>query len=192
MLRVLVLVLGVAVAQESYATFHEPAGRFEFRYPAWWQLFSGARIGEAATLSYIPLCDASSIACVAEPGAEVKNSNFGGASFQIGSIPADNESACLKPAALPAFEVSRTEPSRTVNGIRFVHGSMDGVATGHSMHAEIYRTFHGGVCYETRLSTTQTSIAIAPQGTRKFSRLDQERLEKQLSTIFDSLRLLRP
>jgi hypothetical protein len=192
MLRVLVLLLGTAVAQDSYATFHEPGGRFEFRYPAWWQLYSGTRIAAAASLSYIPLCDASSIACVAEPAAEVKNSNFGGASFQIGATAADNESACLKPATIPAFEASRTEPVRTVNGIRFVHGSTDGVATGHSMHAEIYRTFHGGVCYEARISTTQTSIAIAPQGTKKFSPLDQERLEKQLSAMLDSLRLLHP
>lgn len=100
MLRVLVLMLGAAVAQDSYATFHEPAGRFEFRYPAWWQLFSGTRIAAAASLSYIPLCDPSSIACVVETAAEVKNSNFGGASFQIGAIAGANESACLR---LPRF-----------------------------------------------------------------------------------------
>jgi hypothetical protein len=184
--------LEAAVAQDSYATFHEPGGRLEFRYPAWWQLFSGTRIAAAASLSYISLCSASSIACVVEAANEAKNSNFGGASFQIGVTATADESACLKPATIPAFEVSRTEPVRTVNGVRFVQGSTDGVATGHSMHAEIYRTFHGGVCYEARISTTQTSIAIAPQGTKKFSPLDQERLEKQLSAMLDSLRLLHP
>jgi hypothetical protein len=184
MRRTLVLMLASALAQDTYSTFRDPAANFQFHYPAWWQLFTGKRIAEAASLSYIPLCSQASIACVVEPSGEFKNTNFEGASFQVAAIAGQNEAACLK------VENSGLPPVRAVNGIQFVHGSASAVAAGHSLTAEIYRTFHGDACYEVRVSTAQASIAIAPGGTRKLSPLDADRLQKRLDDMLDSLRFL--
>ncbi len=172
--RVLVLFLIAAAAQDAYTTFNDPAGRFQFRYPAGWQLFTGKRLAESTLLSYIPLCQPEAIACVTEPPTEFKGSNFEGASFQI--------SACTKSDGL--------QTDRTINGVRFTHGSRDGAAAGHSSNTEIYRTDHGGVCYEVLLTTTQTSIAITPAGSRKFSAIELEKVQKRLDAILESLRFI--
>jgi hypothetical protein len=162
----------------TLATFNDPAGRFQFSYPPWLQLLTGKRIAEAATLSYLPLCNPQAIVCVVEPATEFKNTSFEGASFQVAECP--------KPDA------ARLDSSRTINGLHFDYGTSDSAAAGHSLSAEIYRTVHGGACFEARISTTRTSVAIAPAGTRKLSPIEEERVERMLTAILDSFHFLTP
>jgi hypothetical protein len=180
--RILALLAISGVAQVGFSTFTDPAGRFQFRYPAGGQVLTGKRIAESLTRSYMPLCKPESIVCAVGLSSEFGNTNIEGASFQLGVIAAADEQTCLKQ------DGSGLPPYRTVNGIRFTHASKDEAAAGHSLTADLYRTFRQGACYEIRLSTAEFSIAIAPSGTRKVSTIEVERLQRRLDGILDSLR----
>jgi hypothetical protein len=45
---------------------------------------------------------------------------------------------------IPEFKIAARDPSRTINGVRFLHGQSAAAGLGHYMGPDLYRAFHKG------------------------------------------------
>jgi hypothetical protein len=157
----------------------------QFTYPGSYTLSTGT--GQVPTNT----CQ-SAVACVVYPRGRYAGTNFLGASFEERVIDnATTKSACLAPsihAAIPNFHVAR---GRTVNGVRFLHGTSVDDAASLYINTDFYRAFHRGRCYELSINLATNSFGSFDPGTvREFTSKDDQRVRTELATILDSFRFV--
>ena len=170
-LALLVAVAGVLQAANAQqgasahqiSTFTAADGAFRFSYPSGLQVCAGGKI-QPCIYSYIPVCEQDALACVVYPEKEFADTNFGAASFQVreilreGNIPPTNADECVTPYPndQTRFLISARHPAEVIGGVSFIHGTSDGVATGHAIKGNLYRAFHKQRCFELSVSETWT------------------------------------
>jgi len=183
-------------------TFSDVERSFEISYPKSFRFVEPGHLDEVQRLSFIPVCQEASVVCITYPRGKYPGTTFEGAGFEISLVSAKSQSMCLTPPSHPdtsapgysyrvAFVVSQTHASKVINGVTFEHGEAAGVATGHVVSTDLYRTFHNGKCYELSVNIAQSNFERSPERPREFNAEDSKRVDKDMNSILDSFRFLK-
>ncbi len=175
--------------------YFSPDKSFQLSLPAGYQVHTGSDKGSK---SYIPVCHPESIVCVTVPERRYAGTSFGDASVEVTVLSKFTERACLNPVKSGlansldnAFEIDLKNPTREINGTRFIHSSIGGAAMGHYNEDDLYRGYKNGKCYHLALSITYSNFELYPPGAvKEFSKADRKRLHAELMRIIDSFRAL--
>ncbi len=175
-------------------TFTSPDGAFSFEYPQSLvrckQTDPNSDWTPDSCASVIPVCDDDAhsggvMACIAYPPDKNKT-NLEAATFSVSEINGDvTENKCLSGVPNRDFPVH----SIKINGVEFKASEVDGVATGSSLDAYIYRSFHKNRCYELDIRMAVSNPALFDPGTIK--PVDLNEVRKPLDKVLRSFRFLK-
>ncbi len=169
---------------------------FELSVPSRYGVHTGK---EKPSRSYIPVCHDESLVCITAPRGEYEGTTFGDASLEVTLLTAKTMKACLSPGKYESstsrdalFKIDAKDPSRVINGTRFVHASVSAAAMSHDIAIDLYRGYENGRCYELALQMTFTNFNAYPPGAMKeFTKQEQKQVHAQLEQILDSFRSLK-
>jgi hypothetical protein len=182
--------LTTVVSAQTQKIFTGPEGLFRFKYseilvdciPMLTQDKAPSALD--ACVSQDPVCGvggdaARTIACFGYPKTEFKEKpTFIAAMFFVAEIPvARTEKDCLRGS--PNWLVSKTGRT-TVNGVSFEVFRTEDNWLGGGQSVEIYRTFHGGRCYELGLQTVMGGGGYDPEVIQRFTPRDQKEIETRM------------
>jgi hypothetical protein len=176
-------------------TFRSPDGTSQFTYASSYTLYAGSE-AEQPALSYIPVCQ-SAVACVVYPRSRYAGTNFQAAAFQEREIDeATTENACLtspmRAPNVPEFYTCIKDPTRIINGVKFLHGSSFSFGMGNYMNTDLYRNFHKSRCYELSINVATSAFwAFDPGAVKEFTPEDEQHVRNELTTVLDSFRFLK-
>ena len=122
------------------------------------------------------------IACLGYGGDAYKGYNYTGAALAIGILSsAKDEVACFDLPGTKGEDVK-------INGVVF-KSSQDGDAgMGHFVNDFVYRTFHGGQCYEADLRIATTNFGNYDPGTvKEFKAADEQKVHRKLKLALETL-----
>ncbi|WP_348261178.1 hypothetical protein P8935_15385 [Telmatobacter sp. DSM 110680] len=212
--RLLVL-LGMAIsclAVASYseqapsirrASFTSPDGLFRFFYPSDFEVCTPGRI-EPCIHSYIPACDQDAIVCVVYPAKQFKETSFGAAAFEVRELRTDRETmtadVCVTPypskssagvSEWPEYLISARQPAKVIGGVLFVHGIKVEGAMSHSSSVDLYRTFHGGRCFELSVSQSGTDPHAFDPPKQGLTAQQQKKVDGSMNQIVQSFRFIK-
>ena len=178
-----------ATKPTATSTFHDPAYKLAFDYPANWNFSQTDR--EISTFHLDARSaprNASMRAVAAMPENPYPLSTFSGAYIYFSVTPRSSESACARQAAPPKAagkKVSRATSKVTVADIPFTHGHDDQHEVCTVQRDEVYTTLHRGACsrFDLAINNFCSQVSGAKDITDK--ELDQvrSRLESILSTV---------
>jgi len=170
-------------------TFHDPAYKVSFDYPANWNFSQTDR--EISTFHLDARSaprNASMRAVTAMPENPYPLSTFSGAYLYFSVTPRSSESACARQAAPPKAagkKVSRATSKVTVADIPFTHGHDDHHEICTVQRDEVYTTLHRGACYRFDLAINNfcSQVSGAKDISDKVLEQVRSRLESILSTV---------
>lgn len=180
--------LTIALPAQAQKAFASSDGRFRFKYsetlvdclPALTQ-DKAAPSARDACMSQDPVCadggdDSKTIACFGYPKEKFKDKpTFIAAMFFVAEMPlVKTEKDCLKGS--PNWLISKTGTT-TINGVNFKVFETEDNWLGGGQSVEIYRTYHGGKCYELGLQTVMSGAGYDPEVNQKFTKRDQREIE---------------
>jgi hypothetical protein len=183
--------------RSSSRTFTSPDGTFSFEYAALLVLCArrdpknSDQWSPGSCSSFIPVCDdytssGGTVACIAYPADKVKETNLQAATFSVAEIKGDTtERKCLQGVPDRDFPIH----SVRINGTEFKSSEVDGVATGSSLDAYVYRAFHQNKCYELDLRIALSSPALYDSGNVRT--IDLRQVRKPLDQALKSFRFLK-
>jgi len=194
-MRWLFIAAGFALSPAAPAAdsiYISPDGAFQFRFSrslAWCHEVAGDRNRwepSSLCMSHEPMCHEHAIACLAYPGNEYKGYNFVAAALSISRITALNEGEddlaryCHSP-----------EP-RIEHGVKFVTRKCVEGALGSYYYTELYRTCHGGACYELDLTIATTEYSnYHPGAVKEFKAGEWKNVTGRLKRMVDTLQFLK-
>jgi hypothetical protein len=151
---------------------------------------------EKPSRSYIPVCHDESLVCITFPPSRYEGTTFEDASVEVTLLPAKTLQACLNPGkyelsnSLDAwFQIDAKNPSRMIDGTRFLHAFDEGAAMSHHIATDLYRGYKNGRCYDLALRIAFTNFKVYPPGAiKEFTSHEQKRVHAQLERILDSFR----
>lgn len=159
---------GLAVEKHSQrqrsvrrSTYTSADGAFRFFYP------TNSRVFEKGHIDPSDDCDRDAIVCVVYPKSTKEGQNYGTSTFQVREVrPKVSEEMtadiCVTPYPMspsePEFMIDAKEPTKTIGGILFVHGSEDVAAGPQSSSVDLYRAFHNRICFELSIGDFGTDI----------------------------------
>jgi hypothetical protein len=153
-------------------------------YPQTMSFYSGHPDLQKDQLSFIPICDDTTVACFQYNGTEYKGTNLEGAGFSVNVLrETRNLQDCAK-IDTGSFPI-KTE---TIHGTPFHYGETGEVATGHSTGGPTYRAFHEGVCFEITAWIAATNLGVFDPGTVKG--FDSTKLNKLLDRMVHTFRFV--
>jgi hypothetical protein len=159
---------------------------FSVRYPTSLSFYRGDLDYKETQMSYIPICDYTTVACFEYNGMEYKDTTFEAAGFSINvlrDIKTESDCGKIDTGQYPI----QTE---NINGIKFRRGLTGEGATSHSKGGPTYRTFHQSVCFEIAAATAQVSIGAFDPGAIKA--FDSARVDKLLDKVIHTFRFVGP
>jgi len=168
-------------ARGDWQTYRNPDYGFMIDYPASMTPYSGHPDYVETKISYIPICDYTTVACFEYNGKEYEGSNFEAAGLSVNvlrEIRTEGDCDKIDTGSYPV----KTE---TINGIRFHYGMTGEGGMSQSKGGPSYRAFHQNVCFEIAVATAQISLgafdpgAIKPFDSAKLDLL----LDKMLHTF---------
>lgn len=163
--------------KEGWRIYHSPDYGFSIRYPADMTFYPGHPDYGETQLSYIPICEYSTVACFEYNGKEYEGTNFEAAGVSVNVLrDMRTEQACGKID-------TGSSPVRTVkiNGVTFHWG-----ITGEGLMSQFkggptYHVFHQNVCFEIVAATAQANMgAFEPGAVEAF---DSARLDALLDKM---------
>jgi len=146
----------------SARTYISPDRSFELRLPAGFGVETGK---QKPSRSYIPVCHDESLVCITFPPGRYTGTNFGDASLEVTLLPAKTAQACLSALPDASFQIAAKNPSRAIDGARFLHALIGGAAMSHEITGDQYRNFKNGKCYRLSLQITFTNFQVYDPGT---------------------------
>jgi len=171
-----------AKALPGWRTYRSPDYGFTIDYPGNTSFYSGHPDPRETQLSFIPICDDTSVACFQYNGSEYEGTNLEAAGLSVNvlrDLKTEQDCERIDTGSSPI----KTE---TINGIRFRYGDTDEVATGHSKGGPTYRTFHQNVCFEIAAAIAETNIGAFDPGTIK--PFDSTKLNRLLDRMVHTFR----
>lgn len=150
-------------APQGWRVYHSLDYSFSIAYPANMTFYSGHPDLAETGLSYIPICDYTTVACFEYNGKEYGSTNLQAAGLSINVLR--NEKAEQDCTAIDASQY----PVKTqiINGTTFRYGLTGEAGLGNSKGGTVYRAFHDGVCFEISAATAQSSLGAFDPGTVK-------------------------
>lgn len=164
-------------------------------------VFPGYRVHtgkDKLSRSYIPVCHADSLVCITLPPGQYEGTTFEDASVEVTLLASKTMQGCLNPGKYEvslspdaAFQIDGNNPSRIIDGTRFLHAFEAGSAMSHDIATDRYRGYKNGRCYELALHIAFSNFKVYPPGTIKdFTRQEQRQVRAHLERILDSFRSL--
>ena len=134
-------------------------------------------------------CDSvGTVACIAYPAEELKDTNFQAAAFSVNELKrVSTEPQCLEVEEPPPHV--GTPSYQTVNGVKFRVTETAGLATGNFLDGYVYRTFHKRRCYELDIRVAFSNSANYDPGTLK--NFDSKKVKRNLKAVLASFKFLR-
>lgn len=147
--------------------------------------------------AYFPLCDSSisqnqtSIACFAYPRNRFTDTRaFEGATFSVEIIDAaTRQNDCLSMSAEEGFIGQRG--TRTIHGVSFTTAELSDAGMSQRIHGHVYRTFHGGKCYQLGINVVTADSQTFDPPVRDLSKSDWREIYGPLEQARDSFRFLK-
>jgi len=177
--------LGVAVnPTPGWRSYRNSEYGFTIAYPKEFKFYAGRPDYQEAQLSYIPICDRSTVACFEYNGDKYGNMAFAVAGVSVNILRdkrTEQQCAEIDTGSFPIKE-------KTINGIRFRYGETGGAATSHWIGGPTYRTYREKICFELVAFITGTSSAAYDEGTVK--EFDSSKLSKVLNGIVQTFRFV--
>ena len=142
--------------------------------------------------AYAPVCSnfdsdfSGTVACIAYPAREMKDTNFEGAAFSVSELKAATHSECLKFA--PPSDGGNPY-DENVNGVTYRVAKYEEGAAGHLLDGEVYRTFRNHTCYELDIRVASSNIGNYDPGTVK--PFDSEKVQQTLKAVLPSFQFLK-
>ena len=136
---------------------------FSISYPASMTFYPAHPDLVETGLSYIPICDYTTVACFEYNGKKYEGTNFQAAGLSINVLrDAQTEQDCA------AMDTGRY-PIKTqiINGTKFRYGLTGEAGMSQSKGGTTYRAFHDSVCFEISAATAQTSLGAFDPGAVK-------------------------
>ncbi len=141
------------------------------------------------TLSYIPVCDASTLVCLHYPGSQLPQTDFHAGAFAV-DVRRDQKTAkdCYSSFA------GNSVKEKTISGVAFEINQNGNGALGHTLESSDYVTFYNNQCWilSLRIATENRSANLPGQGFRELSVVDREGVNKVLEQILSTFRFLQP
>jgi hypothetical protein len=150
-----------AKVSAGWQTYCSPDYGFTIDYPKNISFYSGHPDLLETQLSFIPICDDTTVACFQYNGKEYAGTNFEAAGLSVNVLrDMRTEQDCDKID-------TGSDPIKTkiINGIKFHYGMTGEVATSKSKGGFAYRTFHESVCFEIAVAIAATDIGVFDPGT---------------------------
>jgi hypothetical protein len=165
----------------GWQTYRSPDYGFTIDYPKNMSFYSGHPDLKETQLSFIPICDDTTVACFEYNGSEYEGTNFGAAGLSVNVLrDLRTEQDCDK-IDTGSYPI-KTE---TVNGIKFHYGNTGEAATSHAKSGPAYRAFHKNVCFEIAVAIAETSIgAFDPGAIKTFDSAKLNRLLDKMVHTF--------
>ncbi|HTA22113.1 MAG TPA: hypothetical protein VK763_01160 [Terriglobales bacterium] len=172
-----------ADASGGWQTYQSPDYGFTVDHPANMTFHPGhPDYKEITLLSFIPICDDTTVACFAYNGNEYKGTNFGGAGLSVNVLRDKKTEKDCNQIDTGSYPVKTV----TINGTKFHYGFTGDVATSHSEGGPSYRAFHQNVCFEVAAGVAATSIGAYEPGTIKT--FDSRKLDHLLDKMVHTFR----
>ena len=113
-----------------------------------------------------------------------------GAKFFCGKPPTHENSLNFANTCLKLVDTRRATPHKEkVNGVTFDVFDVGGVAAGHWLAADAYRSFHQNRCYELDFRVASVNIANFDPGTVK--EFDSEAVNRSIRSVLDTFTFLK-
>ena len=186
-----------AARKESNLRFISPDGLFAFEYPhslikcerdpKQSDLWIPARSCEAMipVCAYASLTKDATVVCIAYPAETLIGTNFEAAAFTVNKLDEATADECLH-VTEPHPATSRKEK---INGVTFDVFNVGGVAAGHLLAADAYRSFHQNRCYELDLRVAFVSMGgFEPGDVKEFNYIA---VHRSLKSVLDTFTFLK-
>jgi hypothetical protein len=185
-------------------TFTAPDGSFSFRYSS--QLIQCQQKKQADggyswipaenCAAYFPVCDdevgqeSTAIACFAYPKNRFTNSEvFEAATFSVETMDRiTTEKDCL---SAPPDKIFVGRSGVKIQGAAFAAFEFGEGGMSQSVGGQIYRTFHGGRCYQLGINEATASAQAFDPPARELTKSDWRQVEGGLEQARDSFRFLK-
>jgi hypothetical protein len=129
------------------------------------------------------VCRDTDIACIVYPTEKYRGTNFNAAALSIAEVNAHTANACF------SFESLQTV---TQPDVEFKTGTTGDEGMSHYLNTDIYRTFHGGQCYDMEINIASTSFGVYEPGTvREFTKRDAQHVHGDLVKVLESVQFLK-
>jgi len=152
-------------APAGWQTHRSPDYGFSIEYPASMTFYPGHPDYVETQISYIPICDYTTVACFQYNGKEYKGTNFEAAGLSINVLRGVRTEQDCDKIDTGSYPI-KTE---TINGIKFHYGMTGEGGMSQSKGGPAYRAFHQNVCFEIAVATAQISMgAFDPGAVRAF------------------------
>jgi hypothetical protein len=191
LLPAILLRCAMTAAQSAPAihTFHDPAYRISFDYPANW-IFSRAD-GEISTFRL----DARSAvkkttlrAVVAMPENPFPASTFSGAYVYFSATPHSSAASCARQAAPPASRQATPKlETAHINDIPFTRGHDEVKDICITQRDEVYTTYHRGSCLRFDLASNNFCGGEV-SGVKDISSQELDQVQSRLESILSTIR----
>jgi hypothetical protein len=180
-----------AQAPPASHTFHDPAYKLSFDYPATWTFSHTDR--EISTFHFDARSaprTASLRAVAAIPENPFPESTFSGAYVYFSVTPHSTAVSCAKQAAPPANRTHKLPPKPTpaeINDIAFTHAHDQVKDICVTQHDEIYTTYRRGACYRFDLAINNF-CGGAVSGVRDITPNELDQVRGRLEAILGTAR----
>jgi hypothetical protein len=147
----------------GWQTYRSPDYGFTIDYPVSMTFYPGHPDYVVTHVSYIPICDYTTVGCFEYNGSEYAGTNFEAAGLSVNvlrDLKSERDCDEIDTGSYPV----KTE---TINGVRFRYGMTGEGAASHSKGGPTYRTFHENVCFEVVAATSAASMGAFDEGTVK-------------------------
>jgi hypothetical protein len=174
-----------APSQGAQRSFHDPAYRITFNYPANWNFTRRDR--EISTFRLDARSAARTTlmrAVVSMPENPFPESTFSGAYLYFSVTPHLNDAACARQAA-PAVQGRRGGESE-IAGISFAHGRNEQKAICTIERDEVYTTLRRGACY--RFDLAINTFCGEASGVRDITPQELDAVRSRLEAILATVR----
>jgi len=194
--------LAVFSPAQTLKTYESADGVFRFKYskilidcsPLLTQGRAETSVMDAC-MSQDPVCDdgggdARTIACFAYPKEKFKDKpEFIAATFFVADVPGlKTERSCLQKSPNWMVTGSRTA---TIRGVHFTVFEIGDNWLGGGQWGPIYRTFHGGKCYELGLPTAISRRSDDDAVIKRFSKQDAQEVDAKLKQPLHSFEFVK-
>lgn len=186
-------------------TLRSDDGGFQFEYSqllinciegkhqaGWW--------GDESCEAFIPICDdtdvdqVTTLSCIAYPRYYFDDApTFEGAAFSVAKLRhPTSEGDCLRGSPdWVARSAKNGGDIETINGVSFKLFGLGGAATSHWLEGDVYRTFHGGNCYQLALRMAMASPDLFDADINEFTKQDWNEVHGRLQKALDSFQFLK-
>ena len=194
--------LAVFSPAQTLKTYVSADGVFRFKYskilidcsPLLTQGRADSSVMDAC-MSQDPVCDdgggdAKTIACFAYPKEKLKDQpTFIAATFFVADVPMlKTEQGCLQRS--PNWMVTGTRTA-TIGGVHFTVFEIGDNWLGGGQWGPIYRTFHGGKCYELGLQTAMSRRSDDDETVKTFRKHDAQDVDAKMKQPLHSFEFVK-